>query len=177
MNRHKWREDMMRNVLLFVAISLLGGRALHGQARPAAAEQKEPAFDVTSAKQNTAGAAAVGAGRFSNGEFRTINIPLRLLMRQAFQRMQDDELVGGPPWLDTDRWDIAAKADSPTADMLPMIRTLLADRFKLITHHETRERSIYALVVARRDGRLGPSLRPSTGKSDFRDTGAAFTGH
>jgi uncharacterized protein (TIGR03435 family) len=181
MNRQKWLEDAMRQwVLLLVAISLVSALAtprLHGQSRPVAADQKEPAFEVTSVKANTSGAAPVGAGRFSNGEFRTTNIPLRLLMRQAFQRMQNDDLVGGPSWLDTDRWDIAAKADSPTADMLPMIRTLLADRFKLITHHETRDRSIYALVIARRDGQLGPSLRPSTGPSDFRDVTGAFTAH
>ena len=139
----------------------------------------EPAFEVASIKSNKSGAGPVGAtgDRFSNGQFRTTNIPLRLLMRQAFQRMQDDELVGGPVWMDIDRWDIAAKAESPTAAMLPMIRTLLADRFKLVTHHEARERSIYALVIARRDGQLGPSLRPSTGRSTFRDGTGAFTGH
>src|SRR5438552_1850394 len=96
-------------------------------------------------------------------------------MRQAFQRMQDEDLVGGPSWLDTDRWDVGAKTAYGTADMLPMIRTLLADRFKLVTHHEMRERSIYALVIASRDGHLGPSLRPSTGPSDFRDESGTFT--
>jgi uncharacterized protein (TIGR03435 family) len=157
-------------------VGLLNAQSLRSQtAQPAG--QKEPAFEVTSVKANTSGTLPVGAGRFSNGEFRTANIPLRLLMRQAFQRMQNDDLVGGPSWLDTDRWDIAAKADSPSADMLPMIRTLLADRFKLITHHETRDRPIYALVIARRDGQLGPSLRPSAGPSDFRDVAGAFTAH
>jgi len=42
-----------------------------------------------------------------------------------------------------------------------MLRQLLADRFKLALHHEIRDISIYALVIARRDGKLGPQLRPS----------------
>jgi uncharacterized protein (TIGR03435 family) len=137
---------------------------------------REPAFEVASVKANKSGAGPVGAGRFSNGEFRTTNIPLRLLMRQAFQRMQEDEIEGGPAWMDSDRWDIAAKAGSPTAAMLPMIRTLLADRFKLVTHHETRELPVYELVLARRDGRLGPSMRPSTGQSRFQQRIGVLTG-
>src|SRR4029077_15763519 len=43
-----------------------------------------------------------------------------------------------------------------------MIRSLLADRFKLVVHRETREFPAYALELARRDGRLGPQLRSST---------------
>jgi uncharacterized protein (TIGR03435 family) len=138
-----------------------------------------PAFEVASIKPNKSGLGPVGGpgDRFSNGELQTTNIPLRLLIRQAFQRMQKDEIEGGPAWMDTDRWDIVAKAESPTGDMLPMIRNLLADRFKLVTHYETRERPIYALVIARRDGRLGPSLRPSTEPSDNRQLAGAFTAH
>jgi uncharacterized protein (TIGR03435 family) len=90
--------------------------------------------------------------------------------------MQEDEIEGGPAWMDSDRWDIAAKAGSPTAAMLPMIRTLLADRFKLVTHHETRELPVYELVLARRDGRLGPSMRPSTGQSRFQQRIGVLTG-
>jgi uncharacterized protein (TIGR03435 family) len=46
--------------------------------------------------------------------------------------------------------------------MLPMMRALLAERFKLVTHHEVRSLPIYSVVIARGDGRLGTSLRPST---------------
>jgi uncharacterized protein (TIGR03435 family) len=52
-----------------------------------------------------------------------------------------------------------ARPDSPK---MPMVRTLLADRFKLVAHKESRELPIYELVVARSDGQLGPKLHPST---------------
>lgn len=143
----------------------------------AAQTSPSPTFEVASIKPNKSGAPGVGAAgdRFSNGQIRTTNIPLRLLIQQAFERMQKDLVVGGPAWMESERWDIAAKADSPTAAMLPMIRALLADRFKLVTHHEMRERPIYELVMARPDGRFGPSLHPSTGPSDFRDVAGVFT--
>jgi uncharacterized protein (TIGR03435 family) len=75
----------------------------------------------------------------------------------------EGQIIGGPGWLDTDRFDIAAKMMPMTTaeDMLAMVRALLADRFKLQTHSETRELSVYALVPARSDGRLGNEMRPA----------------
>jgi uncharacterized protein (TIGR03435 family) len=141
-------------------------------------DTKPPAFEVASVRANKSGDWAVGGGggdRFANGQYRTTNIPLGLLIRQAFERWQDDAIMGGPPWQWTDRWDIVAKAASPTAPMLPMIRTLLAERFRLVTHHETRELPIYALVIARRDGRLGPALHASTSAGGFQEGSWVFT--
>ena len=109
-----------------ICVVIACGLALHVLAQ-APAPTDRLAFEVASIKLNRSGVGPVGApgDRFSNGQFRTTNIPLRLLMRQAFERMQTDEIEGGPAWLDTDRWDITAKAESPTAKMLPMIGTLL----------------------------------------------------
>jgi uncharacterized protein (TIGR03435 family) len=92
------------------------------------------------------------------------NIPLRLLIRTAFQ-LQDDQIVVGPDWLATDRFDIEARGPEspgpPNAQLLAMLRSLLADRFKLITHSEKRELPVFSLERARRDGSLGPGLRPT----------------
>ena len=139
---------------------------------------REPAFDVTSVKQNTSGQIGMGGpgDRFQNGQFRLTNRPLRQLIREAFRIRRTDDLIGGPAWLDADRWDIAGKKESATGDVWPMVRTLLADRFKLVTHYETRELPIYALVIARRDGRLGPSLRPTTEPGSMRIASGVFSG-
>lgn len=93
------------------------------------------------------------------------NMPLRLLIRMTYG-VQDFQIIGGPAWQMSSKFDITAKAAEGTTkgtqDLLPMMKTLLADRFKLKTHTETREMPVYALVVARSDGRLGPSIKPST---------------
>jgi uncharacterized protein (TIGR03435 family) len=96
-----------------------------------------------------------GAGRITAS-----NIPLKNLVLSAFE-LQDFQLFGGP----SRKWDIQAKAENPTAtlkEMMAMLRTLLAARFQLKTHTETREVPIGALVVARDDGKLGPKLKVST---------------
>src|SRR6185503_18225879 len=81
----------------------------------------------------------------------------------AYRPIDAARIVGGPSWIDTDRFDITAKAAAPTspAQLTLMLRTLLADRFKLAAHTEMRDDSIYALVMARSDGRLGPNLHPA----------------
>jgi uncharacterized protein (TIGR03435 family) len=100
-----------------------------------------------------------------NGRLTVTNLPLRLLVRIAFE-IQDFQISGGPSDLMTSKFDITAKAEdggAPTSkELLGMLRTLLAERFKLKTHVEPRESPIYALVLARGDGRLGADLKPST---------------
>ena len=70
--------------------------------------------------------------------------------------------MGGPDWINKDRWDITAKAPEGTLaprDMLLMMRTLLAQHFKLVVHNEAREMPVFALVLARNDGKFGPQFR------------------
>jgi uncharacterized protein (TIGR03435 family) len=67
-------------------------------------------------------------------------------------------ISGGPAWIDSDRWDIAAKAegDLTAEQMMPMLQALLEDRFKLKVHRETKEQQIYALAVASSGVKLQP---------------------
>jgi uncharacterized protein (TIGR03435 family) len=91
----------------------------------------------------------------------------------AYQ-VQDFRIVGGPSWQTSQKFDIVAKAEASTAtdttQLMPMMKALLEDRFKLKTHMETQEMPIETLVVARGDGKLGPNLRPST--SDCKSASA-----
>jgi uncharacterized protein (TIGR03435 family) len=84
------------------------------------------------------------------------------------QPLADYQISGGPKWINSDRFDVVAKAvgdvvrgTEGTRRKQLMLRTLLAERFKLEVHHETKELPIYALVVDRRDRTLGPKLRRS----------------
>lgn len=91
-----------------------------------------------------------------------INQTLREIIFSGYQT-QDYRILGGPGWLIADRFDIVAKAegDAPLPERLSMVRTLLADRFKLTMHVETRELPIYTLILARSDGTPGPMLTPA----------------
>lgn len=117
------------------------------------------AFEVASVKR-TAPGSDVMSMRNSPGQFGTGNLPLRMIITQAYG-LQNYQVVGGPSWIESDRWDIVARmpAGTSTQDQRrEMVRTLLADRFKLNAHMETRELPIYALVHARNDRKLGPNL-------------------
>jgi uncharacterized protein (TIGR03435 family) len=88
-------------------------------------------------------------------------ITVAALLRIAY-RIQPYQLVGAPSWISTKRYDLNAKVeDSPAPSQQVFVRVLLKDRFKLAVHNETREMPIFALAVARTDGRLGSQLSKS----------------
>ena len=125
-----------------------------------------PAFEVASVKKSpppTGTPTIVVFGARKGDSWNTQNATLRRIVRSAHgnRYQMEGQIVGGPGWLDTDRFDIAAKMPPMTTseNMLAMVQALLADRFKLQTHTETRELPVYALVLARSDGRLGNEMR------------------
>ena len=141
------------------AIVFIGG-GQQPQAPPWDAPHLE--FEVASVKTNKSGPNMMMM-RPVPSEFRMTNIPLRLLIVQAY-RVSNYQLVGGPGWMDSERFDIVAKAPSGSApdQTMLMLRGLLAERFKLKVHAETREAQVYALTLARSDSKLGPKLSKST---------------
>lgn len=122
-----------------------------------------PSFEVASVKRNTTTNGQIGLNA-PPGRFTATNVPLRLLITIAYRLGAAYQYVGLPSWVDSERFDIAAKApEGASPDQMPlMMRSLLIERFKLVAHPETRDTAIYALVLARTDGKLGPKLTPST---------------
>jgi uncharacterized protein (TIGR03435 family) len=123
---------------------------------------QEPSFEVASLKPNKSGSNNIGIRFPGVGQFNVINMPLREMIRFAYD-LQPMQIEGGPDWISSDRFDIVAKAEGrPTMPQVnAMLRSLLAERFALRTHVETRELPIYELVVARADKRLGAQLQPA----------------
>ena len=117
-------------------------------------------FEVVSVKPQAPGDTRGSIGP-SPGAFIANGIPLKILIEIAY-RVKDFQISGGPEWIETDHWDVSAKAPAgfiPTGQqMQPMMQALLADRFRLKLHRETRELSAFALVV----GKGGPKLTAST---------------
>jgi uncharacterized protein (TIGR03435 family) len=120
-------------------------------------------FEVASVKSNKNGPGSPMMGRSLPGRFEATNMPAKILLLQAYG-VPTYRIQGAPPWLDSERFDIAAKAPDGTQpdQVMLMIRALLIERFKLVAHRETKESPIYALVLARSDGKLGPKLTKTT---------------
>ena len=135
---------------------------LCGIAANLAAQQLAPAFEVASVKRNASGEIEGSIGPRPGG-YAATNIPLRLLIIRAYE-LRSFQVAGGPSWIDGERFDVTARAPegTPANQVFSMLRTLLAERFKLVAHAEKREQPVYALVTARADGRLGPKLKAST---------------
>jgi uncharacterized protein (TIGR03435 family) len=149
-----------------VALLCLGAALALACTLPAGAQSAS--FEVASVKpSNPNPTGPLGAAPLvlpALGRLTAQNVTLRILVMAAYQK-QPFEIIGGPSWQNSDKFDINAKAEdaSGTTDqILGMLQTLLAERFKLEVHTETREVPIYALVLARDDGRLGQKLKVST---------------
>jgi uncharacterized protein (TIGR03435 family) len=128
-------------------------------------------FEAASIKPSAATTPGAGIRRQPGGRFYTINMPVKALITFAYQ-IQDYQLIGGLGPVANDRFDIVAKMDGDPPPIIPgsgadhmmlAMRTLLADRFKLVVHRETRELDIYALTRANPDGPLGRALKPASG--------------
>jgi uncharacterized protein (TIGR03435 family) len=144
-------RQLVVSCLVAVAVSAHAGQSA----------DQEPTFEVASVKPNTTGSPG-GSFVMPPGRFSATNIPLKVLITNAYQMFF--QVVGGPDWVNTDRFDVAAKAPdgSLPEQTRAMVRTLLTDRFKLVVHRETRDTPIYALVKARADDQLGPNLKRSS---------------
>lgn len=154
-----------------VGASLIGftSYAAFGQA-PAA----DPAFDVASVKASKMADVEAAKGRDiiqTSPDTLTMRI-VNLVACLEWAYDVKDYQISGPTWLGSDRYDIVAKAAGPTSDaqMKLMLRTLLADRFKLTFHRERKDVPVYALI----QGKNPPNLRPS---GDNPGTGIKVTGN
>jgi uncharacterized protein (TIGR03435 family) len=127
------------------------------------------------------GRGSMQVGFTPNGTFTAHGIPLKRLISMAFG-VDELQVSGGPEWLSTDRYTIVAKADAATQEQLPrlagpqerlvgqrMVQALLADRFKLTVHHESKELSILALVVAKSGSKLQASTPGDTYANGLKD--------
>ncbi len=169
---------MTRFPTLVLCLLVLTGLAVRGAAQgagpqavaPQTGSASLPAFEVASVRVNKSAQMNRLFRPQPGGRFEATNLRLRDLVQFAYQ-VRNFQIEGGPDWMDTTSFDIVAKAPGEVAPAAPggppsqyalMLRTLLADRFKLVVHEETKDAPVYVLTVARADGRLGPELAPST---------------
>ena len=165
----------IRSTSAFVLVTLFVATTTFAQApaAPPAAVSPNATFEVASVKPSNPNPDPTNPLSMiammmpqPGGRLTATNMPLRFLIMAAFGLQQEAQLIGGPSTLLAAKYDITARANTEMIgkELPQLLQSLLADRFKLKTHTETRELPVYDLVLARSDGRLGPDLKPS--KSD-----------
>jgi|SRR5271157_3587671 len=148
-------------LLRFMVIAsgpLLPGVAF-GQAGASAPGTAKPLrFEVASIKPSKPGSRNRTLLTDPNGRFTAETATLRMLVTFAYG-VRDFQVTGGPRWIDSDAFDIFAKSETKAsrAQLLQMVQSLLADRFGMRLHRETKELPVLALVI----GRNGPKLKPT----------------
>jgi uncharacterized protein (TIGR03435 family) len=135
--------------LLVVAAYGLFGQSADPPRFAAIAIKRDPSREQLSM------AVPMGVGYRPGGRLVAGNAPLTMLIQRAYS-VQSFQVVGGPAWINTDGYDIEAKPEGNTDQkrMWLMLRTLLADRFKLAMHTETRNIPVYDLQAVK----SGPKL-------------------
>jgi uncharacterized protein (TIGR03435 family) len=161
--------------IIFAALilgSLPGGLTVTGYAQApdgADARAGRPVLEVATVKRNKSVDSPQNSRVLPGGRIELTNMPLRTLIRIAYGST-GSQIVGGPGWIASDGYDIVAKVSGDVASeaggaqprqMMAILKSLLEDRFQLKVHPETRETQTYTLVVANRDGKLGPRLKDS----------------
>jgi len=126
-----------------------------------------PAFEVASIRLHQGRAPYVGF-KPSGSRFDVSAVSVVGMVMFAYD-LKTYQIQGGPAWAESDAWDITAKAPGPSepsrAQFKQMLQELLADRYRLSFHHETKEITVYALVVA---GKNKPKLQETAADSQSR---------
>jgi uncharacterized protein (TIGR03435 family) len=170
--------EHMKVHMLFLALVVSAGGPV---ARAQSPELEGPAFEAATVRPNTSGETRRQIEVLPGGRFNAINMTLWQIISIAYPvdgKFRDEiTLTGGPGWINSDRFDIVAKAEgSPQLDtnkpgstvtdvdrdaverIRLMLRRFLAERFTLRFHHETRQLPIYELVRGKSGEALGPNL-------------------
>jgi uncharacterized protein (TIGR03435 family) len=119
-----------------------------------------PSFDVAIVKVNKSGEPFAERSILPTGQVSLENNTMKNLVMEAWG-LRSDQVLGGPAWLDADRFDVTSRTapGTPEASIHAMLQSLLKERFNLAAHDEQRVLPVYALVI----GKGKPQLTPTVG--------------
>jgi bla regulator protein blaR1 len=153
---------------LFLAIAAGAIVAPAKQTQSQTSAPPTPAFEVASIKPTNSQTRVIGMFTYPGGKLSIIRYTLKMLIHDAYS-INDNQISGGPNWINEDLYNVEAIAPAaaetskfspaspktpPPPEMLLMLRTLLADRFQLKLHTESKMGSGFALVVAPHGAKL-----------------------
>jgi len=142
---------MLKALILSIVVAVVSGQTV-------------VSFEVASIKPSPPAMLGSGFRLPGGGRFEATHVTVKDMVAFAFD-VRDFNVSGGPSWASTDRYEILAKTDQGATrpQMREMLKLLLADRFKLVVRHETKQATVYRLLV----GRSNPKLKQSAGASGF----------
>lgn len=152
--------------LITSGLTMLASMPVLLSAQPAATSRgtsaQIPAFAVSTVKLNNRNDGRWRMGPSRSG-FSAMGVTMHQLIQEAYGIYENDRILAEPNWVKSQKFDVEAKVDDADEAALTsldihqrgqMLQALLADRFKLAAHIESRERPIYALVIAKNGPRL-----------------------
>jgi uncharacterized protein (TIGR03435 family) len=156
----------MRRVLAALGVPVilvLVSSASHAQ--PAASGPKFDAAEVHLRTRTASGSPDSSGGVLRGGRYDLRNATMVDLIRTAYRINAPEMIVGGPNWLERDRFDIAATAPNSTspADVQLMLQQLLAERFKLVLHNDTRPMPGFVLTTGKGPNKMKEAAAPGSG--------------
>jgi uncharacterized protein (TIGR03435 family) len=151
---------LLKRAIAIAGLTVLAGMGAAAQTQPPARKE----FEVASIRKNDSERPRVYVTPFAflpSGRFTATNVTLTDVIVMAYETRRI-QMRGGPSWIDSERFDIVAKADDARGEVAkgewaPMVRALLEDRFKLVLHRETKEMTVYALVAGKTPSKLQPA--------------------
>lgn len=166
------RRELFLKMLRVLAAMTVVGALIATQLRVQTATPQSPSptttrteFEVASIKPDKSGGPFQGLKVEPGGRVTAHNVSVRYLVSSAYRLTpaQIRMISGAPAWIDSERFDLEAKAEGNFSEdqLVLMAQSLLADRFKLKAHTETKQLPVYALVLASA-GKTGPHLAPHT---------------
>ena len=122
--------------------------------RVEAIAQIRPEFEAASIKPAAPDERATVIAMPPGGRLEIVNMTLKAMIENAYS-IQPFQISGGPGWLDSDHYNISAKAGIAVKreEVLLRLQSLLADRFGIVVRREVKQLPVYALVMARKDGK------------------------
>jgi uncharacterized protein (TIGR03435 family) len=150
-----------RLCILAAVIGLMFMSSAGGQEKPT-----RLTFDVAAIRPSQPGGRGGGIKPLPGGDgYLVQNMPVKIMISLMY-KVPTRQITGAPDWLDTDRYDIEAKADHAynLDDLHVMFQNLLADRFNLKFHKEIREGPVYALML----DKSGSKMKINESNQDFK---------
>ncbi len=134
---------------------------------------QSPAFEAALVKLSAPGEQV--RMRREPGRLAITNFSLRAIVRYAYD-VEDIQISGGPPWFNSDRWDIVATCgrEISEAERRRMLQALLNERFQMTIRHEMKELPVYALSVAKGGSKLTPGATGNPERVELNVNGAGF---